>query len=302
MEGVGLQVHLASRVHLSIAIVKAVVAIGQLTFACHAGGCAAGYALANSTSERRPPLLRFFRGAPLAHVAVVLGTAVEALTTNETEPLLHRMTASSQPVTYIFGTINLVRAVISSALAPCHGTQVVLGTRIIVIACPLCRLVSTARVSLARVLSAGIIVFTLQEARGHTRPVEAVVARGAEIIVSTVVIVEGKLTALQGIAAIIRTGIAVIALQHSTPHARPVLADIRGRAQVAVITGSIVEHVEAAQQRVAVVRGARVVVITVGGPVGNTESLAAVVPGSARIAVVALALRCLVLTSRIRRT
>jgi hypothetical protein len=168
---------------------------------------------------------------------------------------------------------------------------VVIITRIEVV------VVETTQVYLTAVISADIVVIAGDWISWGAGSTNADITKGAYVIVRAWHWVVAVDTASDWIAAVICAEVTVITVWSIATLAGAFEASLAHRTCVAVIAGQDVVVVLAAFHRVTPVSGARVLVIAVAGIGTNACALCAIVTNRARIRVITLRVKRIVLTS-----
>jgi len=167
------------------------------------------------------------------------------------------------------------------------GAEVVAGTGIAVVASAICGKVDTTDSGVAGIGGAGAEVITIGGAT-------AAPSRLADIVVGTsIAVVTGgdigcKSAPAFRAAAIVGARVVVRTDERWSPRTFTEAAQVFGRAEVAVVTRSAIQRMDAAAGGVAVIGGADVLIVTVGGDGADALATDTLIYGCAGISVVAL--------------
>ena len=122
---------------------------------------------------------------------------------------------------------------------------------------------------------AAVAVIAGAGGRGRAGALDARIARGAVVVVVTCRGIAGELAALDGVTAVVRARVAIVARKGAAAHADARLADIDHGTQVAVRAGEIVGDEGAALFGLAAIGRAQVAVIADCGGAGQAYAFAA---------------------------
>jgi hypothetical protein len=236
-----------------IAVIAGQLIEGRLTTAV--GGTGIGGANVVVVAIQRGTGDTFALGAEVIH-----GTGIAVITVGQ----VGRVDAQAVHTGVIRADIVIVAIGGSTTDALTLLAEVIDGTRVAVVTGDIGCLMLAAPLGQADVLGTWITVIALETALAQTGARDADISRSTAVEVVAWGRVEFVATSSRLVAAIIRAGIAVVAVNQAHAGASAITALVSGGAGVAIVTGLRIGCVHAPQGRVTAVRGTDIAIVTIG--------------------------------------